>query len=187
MYYDPVSISQGSIIEEDRGLLDMYRIFNETLDEDIDNPWIIRFTFNKEFMMDKGIVMEDINMALLNWANKGGDIDKIEYIYSDDNSKELIGRLTINNIIEPSSGIEDQSDIISSLKKVSDELLNKLVIKGVKNIHNIIMDNKKYTSYKNGEITNDKRWVLETDGTNLLDVLNQPYICLLYTSPSPRD
>ena len=42
----------------------MYRIFNETLDEEIDNPWIIRFTFNKEFMMDKGIVMEDINMAL---------------------------------------------------------------------------------------------------------------------------
>ena len=51
-------------------------------------------------MMDKGIVMEDINLALLSWANKGGDIDKVEYIYSDDNSKELIGRLTVNNIIE---------------------------------------------------------------------------------------
>ena len=176
IYYDPVSKSKDSVINEDQGLLDIYRIFNENFDDDIDNPWIIRFTFNKEFMMDKGIVMEDINMVLLNWANKAGDIDKVEYIYSDDNSNELIGRLTVNNILTPSSGIEDQSDIISSLKTVSDELLNKLVIKGVKNIHNIVMDNKKYISYKNGEIISDKRWVLETDGTNLLDVLNQPYI-----------
>ena len=38
------------------------------------------------------------------------------------------------------------------------------------------MDNKKYYPYKNGEIINEKRWVLETDGTNLLDVINQPYI-----------
>ena len=89
IYYDPVSSNRESVIEEDRGLLDIYRVFNDTLDEDIDNPWIIRFTFDKELMMDKGIVMEDINLALLSWANKGGDIDKVEYIYSDDNSKEI--------------------------------------------------------------------------------------------------
>ena len=27
-------------------------------------PWIIRFTFNKELMMDKGIVMEDVYIAI---------------------------------------------------------------------------------------------------------------------------
>ena len=44
--------------------------------------------------------------------------------------KKLIGRLTVNNIIEGGSSIEEQSDVISTLKKVSDELLNKLEIKG---------------------------------------------------------
>ena len=176
IYYDPVSSTKESVIEEDRGLLDIYRVFNDTLDEDIDNPWIIRFTFDKELMMDKGIVMEDINLALLSWANKGGDIDKVEYIYSDDNSNELIGRLTVNNIIDSGSSIEEQSDVISTLKKVSDELLNKLEIKGVKHIHNIVMNTVKYSSYEEGEIVNNERWVLETDGTNLLDILNQPYI-----------
>jgi DNA-directed RNA polymerase II subunit RPB1 len=176
IYYDPLSSTNESVIEEDRGLMDVYRVFNETLEEDIDNPWIIRFTFDKELMMDKGIVTEDINMALLSWANKGGDIDKVEYIYSDDNSKELIGRLTVNNIIDAGVGIEEQSDIISTLKKVSDELLNKLEIKGIKNIHNIIMNNVKYTSYEAGDIVNKKRWILETDGTNLIDIINQPYI-----------
>jgi DNA-directed RNA polymerase II subunit RPB1 len=176
LYYDPVSATNESVIEEDRGLLDMYRVFNETLEDDIDNPWIIRFTFNKELMMDKGIVMEDINLALLNWANKGGDIDKVEYIYSDDNSKELIGRLTVTGVVVDGAGLEDQSDIISSLKIVSDELLNKLVIKGVKDIHNIVMNNVKYSAYEEGEIVKNERWILETDGTNLLDILNQPYI-----------
>jgi DNA-directed RNA polymerase II subunit RPB1 len=176
IYYDPISSTRESIIANDRGLLDVYRVFNETLEEDIDNPWIIRFTFDKELMMDKGIVMEDINLALLNWANKGGDIDKVEYIYSDDNSKELMGRLTVNNIIESGDGIEEQDDIISTLKKVSDELLNKLEIKGIKKIHNIVMNNVKYTAYEAGEIVKKERWVLETDGTNLLDIINQPYI-----------
>jgi DNA-directed RNA polymerase II subunit RPB1 len=196
MYYDPISTTSESMIEEDRGLLDMYRVFNESLEEDIDNPWIIRFTFNKELMMDKGIVMEDINMALLHWANKGGDIDKVEYIYSDDNSKELIGRLTVNNIVDPKPGLEEQSDIISSLKKVSDELLHKLEIKGIKHIHNIVMNEVKYTAYEKGEIIPDEssiggeivkntRWILETDGTNLQDVLNQPFID--YTKTKSND
>jgi len=176
IYYDPVSSTRKSSIKEDRGLLDIYRVFNETIDEDINNPWLIRFTFDKDLMMDKGIVMEDINLALLSWANKAGDIDKIEYIYTDDNSKELIGRLTINNIISGNSGIEEQSDVISTLKKITDELINKLEIKGVNYIHNIVMNKVKYSSYENGDIINKERWILETDGSNLLDVLNQPYI-----------
>ena len=176
IYYDPISSTRESVINEDRGLIDVYKVFNETLEDDIDNPWIIRFTFDKELMMDKGIVMEDINLALLNWANKGGDIDKVEYIYSDDNSNELIGRLTVNNIIESGSGIEEQSDIIATLKKVSDELLHKLEIKGIKKIHSIVMNNVKYDAYEAGEIVKKARWILETDGTNLLDIINQPYI-----------
>ena len=182
IFYDPLNIKGKTAIHEDSGLLDMYRIFSENLDttEDEINPWIIRFTFNKELMMDKGIVMEDINMVILEWANKAGDSDKINYIYSDDNSKELIGRLSVNNLMnlnsETTNGLVDQSDIISNLKKISDELMNKLVIKGIKNINNIVMNNKPYSMYENGEIINSKHWVLETDGTNLLDVINQPYI-----------
>ena len=179
LYYDPLKDGK-SIIEEDNGLLDMYRIFSENIEDEID-PWIIRFTFNKELMMDKGIVMEDINMVILEWANRAGDTDKINYIYSDDNSKELIGRLMISNLTslddtELMNGLIDQTDVISSLKKVSDELINKLVIKGVKHIESVIMNNTSIINYKNGEIINEKTWILETDGTNLIDIMNQPHI-----------
>ena len=180
LYYDPLKEDGTSVIEEDNGLLDIYRVFSENVEDEVD-PWIIRFTFNKELMMDKGIVMEDINMVILEWANKAGDTDKINYIYSDDNSKELIGRLSISNLTsfddtEIMNGLIDQTDVVSTLKKVSDELMNKLVIKGIKNIQSVIMNQVKYNSYKNGEIINQKRWILETDGANLLDVMNQPYI-----------
>ena len=184
MYYDPNLNQNQTTLVEDQGILDIYKVFSEELDEDQEtdsNPWIIRFTFNKETMMESGLVMEDIHLAIMDWANKAGDITKIQYIYSDDNSKELMGRLSIKQSFDVAdshtyNGLVDQSDIISSLKMISDELLEKLVIKGVKHIRNIVMNNTPYTTFEEGEIISEKRWILETDGTNLLDVLNEPYI-----------
>ena len=80
-------------------------------------------------MMDYGLVMEDINMSILEWADKAGDIDRIKFVYSDDNSKELISRLSVNGTFEGKgdtllNGLVDQSDIIASLKELSEELLN---------------------------------------------------------------
>ena len=131
-------------------------------------------------MIEQGIIMEDINMAILEWANKAGDIDKIKYIYSDDNSNELIGRISINTMISDQgdmlNGLKDQSDIISIIKKLSEELLNDIVIKGVKNITNIVMSNNNTITITNDEIMNEKMWILETDGTNLLDILLEPFV-----------
>ena len=188
MYYDPGLKDNQTSIVEDQGILDMYQIFMEESDEDpdiVNNPWIIRFTYNKETLMESGLVMEDIHMAILEWANKAVDNSKIQYMYSDDNSKELVGRLSIKQSTKQHfsvdqsqtfNGLVDQGDIVSALKQISDELLNKLVIKGVKNIRNIVMNNSPYSKYEDGEIVKEKRWVLETDGTNLLDVLNEPHI-----------
>jgi len=182
VYYDPKSNQGHTDISDDKELLDIYRLFNEInddMEEDEYIPWIIRFSFNKELMMEHGLVMEDINMALLNWADKGGDIDRIKYIYSDDNSKDLIGRLSINGSVqseENTNGLVDQSDIIASLKELSEVILNKVIIKGIKGITNIVMNNPPTSIYRNGDIEKEKAWILETDGTNLLDVLNDTYV-----------
>ena len=183
IYYDPENGSNETVIEEDKPLLDIYKLFNELNEEEVAEyiPWIIRFSFNKELMMDYGLVMEDINMSILEWADKAGDIDRIKFIYSDDNSKELIARLSINGSIEGEgdpmlNGLIDQSDIIASLKGISEELLNDVVIKGIDGITNIVMNNVSKNVYKNGDIETDKIWILETDGTNLLEVLNNEYI-----------
>ena len=111
-------------------------------------------------------------------ANKTSDLERIKYVYSDDNSNELVGRLSINVDLGNSSdevfnGLKDQSDIISALTRMSEELLEKIVIKGVSNITNIIMNEVKTTNYIHNELIPSKEWIFETDGTNLLEVMIQ--------------
>ena len=189
IYYDPQHNQDISTIEEDSELLRFYRIFND-MDEEYSSgdhlPWIIRFTFNRNTMIEQGIVMEDINMPILEWANKAGDMDKIRYIYSDDNSDELIGRISINVSLDNTgeelfNGLSDQSDAISITKKLSEELLNDIVIKGVNDITNITMSSNNISNYVDGNIVKEKVWNLETDGTNLLDVLTQPFVDTITT------
>ena len=180
IYYDPLHNEDTSIIDEDNGLLQMYRLFNDVAEVDEHSPWIIRFTFNRNIMMEHGIVMEDINMVILEWANKANDINKIKFIYTDDNSHELIGRLSIDLSMksgeEMLNGLKDQTDIISIIKNISEELLNNIIIKGIKNIQNVIMNQQNVITMDSGEIKNEKIWIIETDGTNLLDVLLEPFV-----------
>ena len=179
IYYDPLINEGSTILEEDVGLLDMYNVFNDLNQEQGEDhiPWIIRFSFDKEVMIERGLVMEDINLAILEWANKSGDLDRIRYIYSDDNSKELIGRMSVNGVVESSdNGLIDQSDLISFIQNLSDELINSLEIKGVRNITNVVMSHMPCNVYKDGELESTKHWVLETDGTNLLDVIQEPFV-----------
>ena len=180
VFYDPKNVTLDTDIEEDKEFIQMYKQFSEGVIDDF-IPWIIRFNFDKELMMEKGIVMEDIELAILEWANKSDDLDRIKYIYSDDNSKDLIGRLSINGIDDNSSddvfnGLRDQSDIISSLTSISEELMKNIVIKGIHGITNIIMNEVKTSQYIHNEIETVTEWKLETDGTNLLQVMIEDYV-----------
>ena len=186
IYYDPKNNIFDSDINDDKGMLKMYKEFlhfengeEQTYEDKC--PWIIRFTFNKELMMDKGIVMEDIYIAIMNY-----DVDKLEFIYSDDNSNELIGRLSIKteisgNVDQQLNGLSDQTDIISIFKNIQEDILNNVVIKGIKDITNIVMSEQDSIEYEDGEIKSNKIWILETDGVNLLDVFNSRYVDYKYT------
>ena len=179
IHYDPKHINYETDIEEDKGFLEIYKLFEETENEQYDSvnisPWIIRFKFNKDMILEKGIIMEDIQFAINNY-----DSDSIKFIYSDENSKELIGRITIeSNILSNSeivNGLEDQSDIIDVFKDVKQQLLENVIIKGINNITNIVMSEENYMKKIDGELVDKKQIVLETDGTNLIDVLSNEYI-----------
>ena len=181
IFYDPKNTIYQTDIEEDKGILEIYNDFlsiqnGEDFNYEETSPWIIRFTFNKEIMMENGIVMEDIYLALMDY-----DIDKLNFVYSDDNSKELIGRVSIKADIQGDidpfqNGLEDQTDIISIFKSIQEDILNNVVIKGIKNITNIVMSEKKTYIKENYEIVPHKSWILETDGVNLLNIFNSEYV-----------
>ena len=125
--------------------------------------------------------MEDIHLALLNY-----DSDKMEFIYSDDNSSEIIGRISIKAEIEGIkdeylNGLADQSNVLEIFKNIQEDLLQNVVIKGIKDITNIVMSEQDIYKYIKGEVIKDKYWILETDGVNLLNVFNSIYIDYINT------
>ena len=176
IYYDPNDSKFNSVIEDDNAMLEIYKEFSELSDYNPEEilPWIIRLKFNKEKMMDKGISMEDISIAIMNY-----DIEKIIFQYTDDNSEELIGRISLkmNKVnSEDKNGIQDQTDIISVIKNINYDIINNIVIKGIKDIKDIIISESKEQVKNNKDIQMITKYKLETDGTNLLGLYNCDFI-----------
>ena len=188
IYYDPKNDLFNSDINDDKDMLEIYKEFmeiNENIDDCETSPWIIRLTFQKEKMMEKGIIMEDVYISLMEYDN-----ERIKFIFSDDNSKELIGRISIvtdmkgleENDLDSFNGLLNQTDVISSFKNIEEALINNVVIKGIKNITNISTEDIPcYTKVNNEYVKDNKKWVLDADGTNILDVLNSPYVDIINT------
>ena len=173
IYYEPNNGELISTIDKDNDMLDIYKEFSKFQDIDDILPWIIRIEFNKSIMMDKGIVMEDIYFAIMNY-----DSDKIHYQFTDDSSKELMGRISlkIKNESKIVNGIQDQSDCIDIMKNINHDIMNNIVIKGTRDINGIIINEKKVNVKVNQEIILKNKYFLETDGTNLIALLNNKYV-----------
>ena len=134
-----------------------------------------------EIMLEKNITMDDVNFTLNNTYK-----DEISCIYSDYNSDKLIFRIRMNNILKNSSGKSgkkikinplDQSDQIYLLKNFQEQLLNGIVLRGVKNVNKVILRKiKDNLVEKGGAFKKQDIWVLDTIGTNLLEVLGLDYI-----------
>ena len=182
--FDPDDLK--SLVEEDVDVLTQYYEFerlvdqcggHQVVDSKAKSKWIIRMELDKESMLDKNITMDDINFAISNSFN-----DEVHCVYSDYNSDKLIFRLRLKNMISNKKKAGkvnplDQSDEIYLLKNFQDNLLNNIVLSGVKNIVKVnlrkITDN---VVKEDGRYNKKESWVLDTVGTNLLDILALDYI-----------
>ena len=187
--FDPDDLN--TLISEDKLTMSQYREFENLVDEcmgqDLNamqtekTKWIIRMEMDPEVMLEKNITMDDVNFALNNSYK-----DEISCIYSDYNSDKLVFRIRMNNILKNTSGKNgkkikvnplDQSDQIYILKNFQDQLLEGIVLRGVKNINKVILRKiKNNLIEKGGSFIKDDIWVLDTIGTNLLTVLGLDYI-----------
>ena len=177
IYYDPLNMIHETSIEEDKELLSIFKQFQDLETSESEgniSPWIIRYEFDKEVMMEKGILLEDVYISLMNY-----DSECIRFIYSDDNASTLIGRLSIKLNIKndiSDNGLLDQSDIISSFKNANEDIMNNVIIRGIHNITDIIVNEVQCIETKEHNIEKVKNYVLETDGTNLLELFTHPYV-----------
>lgn len=193
--FDPDDMN--TLIEEDREMMSQFNEFEKMVDEcsqqtpeatigsnkpndDKMSPkkskWIIRMEMDPEVMLEKNITMDDVNFALVN--SYGTEID---CVYSDYNSEKLVFRIRMDKIVlenkKPKINPLDQSDQIYILKNFQDQMLSSVVLRGIKNIKKVILRKVKdnLTEKAGGFVKNDI-WILDTIGTNLLDVLALDYI-----------
>jgi DNA-directed RNA polymerase II subunit RPB1 len=181
-------------VDEDRPWLDAFYEFERWSHEaagsaavsaDDTSKWVVRFTMDAAALLDKNITMDDIHFALTN-SKFGGDIF---CAYSDYNAAELVFRVRMNaasfakgkrkgGAIDPL----DQSDDIYVLKMFQDQLLNNIVLRGIYGIvkvtsrkvqSSVVLD---MVTKRDGKYVKKDTWVLDTTGTNLLDVLALDYI-----------
>jgi DNA-directed RNA polymerase II subunit RPB1 len=144
------------------------------------SKWIIRIKIDQEAMLDKKLTMDDIHFAIKN--SYGNEVSCAFSDYNDDN---LIFRLRMENIAQnkkSGSGSNkqnplDQSDHIYMIKAFQDQLLNNIVLRGVKGIKKVMLRKIKNTLVKSdGVYTKKDSWVLDTTGTNLIHMLGLDYI-----------
>ena len=161
------------------------------------SKWILRMVLDAESMLDKRITMDDVHYAIKNVYG-----DTVSCIYSDYNADKLIFRIRMEKIIRKAAATEsgasgngdafgggwnggskqsslDQSDHIYILKNFRDQLLNGIVLRGVKGINNVVMRKMNgslrredgVVKREEGTYVKNTIWVLDTTGTNLMQVL----------------
>jgi len=175
-----------TLIEEDEKMINEYNEFESLLNEctisqEADkekSKWIIKFSMNKNEMLDKNITMDDIYFALIN------SYSNIVCMYNDYNSNSLVFRIRVlKNLIgnrkKKSKIYEslDQSNEIYILKNLQDDLLDTLVLRGIKKIKKVML-RKISDNFEEIDLKYQKKevWVLDTVGTNLLDILALDFI-----------
>jgi len=187
--FDPENGSTTKI-KDDNMLMKLYNEFEKMLDdcdttsdneENSSKPssnninkskWVIRMVLNTEEMLDKNITMDDIHFAINNIYP-----DQVSCVFSDYNSDSLVFRIRLNKKMDAKQMKKqqplDQSDEIYLLKNFQDTLLDKLVLRGIKSIKKVtprkILDS---LVMEDGSFNKKETWVLDTIGTNLMELLS---------------
>ena len=188
--FDPDDLN--TLIDEDKNIIQQFRAFENMVaecaettlanDENEKSKWIVRMVMEQEIMLEKNITMDDVNFTLNNCYE-----NQINCIYSDYNEDKLIFRIRMNEVIKSATSRGgqkktkvnplDQSDQIYLLKNFQDQLLQNVVLRGVKDINKVILRKVKNNVVENnGVFVKKDIWVLDTIGTNMLDVLAIDYI-----------
>lgn len=176
----------STLIEDDVLLMEQFKTFEDALEgclkeepravDSEKSRWVLRMELNSQEMLDRDLAIDDINFAIKNAYQ-----DEVSCVFSDYNQDRLVFRLRLNTILKkkPLKKNEplDQQDEIYMLKNFQDQLLDNLVLRGINGINKLTP--RKITDslvLEDGMYVKKETWVLDTVGTNLIDLLALDYI-----------
>lgn len=167
-----------TVVEEDKELLDFYRLFerslmvDEHLDEDSLSKWMLRLELNREAMFNRNISIQEVVSVIK--AQFGTDVN---VIYSDYNSQNLVMRIRLVDNGKKTKETAEQLDEFTNLKKFQNKLLNSIVIRGLPGIKGVTFrKDKQFVERIEGKYEQVEQYVLDTDGSNFIKVMNHPAV-----------
>lgn len=168
---------EDTVIEEDKQLLKFYKMFEEGLmaDEGLEDTWskwVLRLELNREEMFNRNISIQEVVTVIKNsWNNS------INVVYSDYNSDKLVMRIRLPNKEHQDKDTASQLDDFTNLKKFQNKLLNSIVIRGLPGIKAVTFrKDKQYVEIVDGKYEQVEQYVLDTDGSNFIKVMNHPAV-----------
>ena len=170
IYFDPNDTS--SILKEDIDLIEFYTMFEIEKEEGTNkwSKWLLRIEFDRDSMFNKNITMDDVRYALQSKFN-----NEIHLIYSDYNSDRLIMRIRLS--LESKTDKEASKDDVLNLKKLQNRLLNTVMIRGIQGIKSVsYRKDTNYFELRDGKYEQITQYILDTDGSNFLEIINHPYV-----------
>ena len=131
----------------------------------VSSPWLLRITFNKAAVHKYHLSMSDIHQKLVEYYRD----DTITCFFSDINAEHLVFRIKLKG---------DTNDVLTELKALEYNILEKITIKGVENIEKVSITKKNMLMYNpiTQENTMNDEWLVFTEGTNLAALLAHPLI-----------
>lgn len=171
IYFDPNDFETN--IPEDRGFIDSYKAFITANNPPKTSPWLIRFELNRDKLQEYKLDMITLHHVLSSFYDMA-----ISCMFSDDNSKQLIMRVRLVT----GSGDDDKQvpsdDMLTDLKALEHNIIENVVIKGIKHIQRTALEEKKGQYYNPvSKVFEEKReWIIYTEGTNIRDVLTQSIV-----------
>jgi DNA-directed RNA polymerase beta' subunit len=134
--------------------------------------WCIRIELHKETIIEKDMKLETILLKL------NQIYQHIFVVNTVENSDLIVLRVYISN-----AQFKKVSNInISTIEKFADELMNT-TLRGTNNINSTAVSDKIIRSVVNsdGSISKKNTYVIETDGTNMSELFENPYIDIYKT------
>jgi DNA-directed RNA polymerase II subunit RPB1 len=164
IYYDPYPLSAGSVVEEDRDTLELYRQFSLENETDCSSNWIMRLELNDVEMYARNVRdLTEIQAKLSNVSQ----LKIMKCITSDTSAKKLILRIAFD------AGLVKNP---TYLRFLEDKMLDTVLtgVDGVGRVHlRTIKSEQIYDDTVGAYLTKDQ-YVLDTEGTNLHDLLVFP-------------
>ena len=162
-----------TIIPEDRELMKFYSLFEAQEEkEDKQSKWVLRLELNREEMFNRNISIQEVVSVIKR------QFEDIKIVYSDYNSDKLVMRIRLPNKNEKSEkDTASRNDDLTNLKKFQNKLLNSIVIRGVPGIKDVTFrKDKQYVEIVDGKYEQVEQFVLDTNGSNFIKVMNHPMV-----------